>query len=88
MITLKLQKHYSKKKLFYSIIVVSDIMKPSTGKFIEKIGFYNPIKDSWSNKIIFVDSNRLYFWVKRGVKLEKNLYLLIKPLLLDHFFNK
>ena len=61
MLTLKLQKHYSKSKLFYSIIVVSDIMKPSTGKFIEKIGFYNPIKDDWSNKIIFIDSNRLYF---------------------------
>lgn len=83
MISIKLQKHFSKKKLFYNIIIISSTMKPSSGKFIEKIGFYNPLVDSWSHKSVFIDLNRLFFWIRRGVKIEKNLYLLIKPLLMN-----
>lgn len=84
MITIKLQKHSSNKKIFYSIIIISNTLKPSSGKFIEKIGYYNPSIDNWFNKSVYVDFNRLFFWIRRGVKINKSLYLLIKPILLHN----
>lgn len=81
MITIKLQRHNSRKKQFYSIIVLDNTLKPSSGCFIEKIGHYDPVLDSWLTKTVHVDLNRLFFWIKRGVKVNKTLYILIKPLL-------
>ena len=43
MITIKFYKH-SKKKInnsIYSIVVISNKFKPSSGKMIEKIGYYH-----------------------------------------------
>jgi ribosomal protein S16 len=62
-------------------------MKPSSGRFIEKLGYYNPNLDSWSQKSVYLDLNRFFFWVKKGVKIDKSLYLLIKPLLLSRLRN-
>ena len=43
MIKIKFQKKlYTKNKFFYSIILISDKKKPSSGFFIEKIGVLNP----------------------------------------------
>ena len=43
MLTVKFQKNtHGKNKLFYSIIITSKKAAPSSGKFIEEIGFYHP----------------------------------------------
>lgn len=90
MLTLKLQKRSSssKKRLIYDIVVMSEFLKPNSGKFIEKIGYYMPLKNNWHNKSLYIDCNRLYFWISRGVVLDSNLYLIIKPLIIYNFIKK
>jgi ribosomal protein S16 len=47
MISIKFQKRiFKNNKSFYRIIVISSFMKPSSGRFIEKLGYYNPNLDS------------------------------------------
>ena len=41
-VKIRLQRHGSKKRPFY-FIVVADIRAPRDGKFIQKIGTYNPL---------------------------------------------
>lgn len=83
MISIKLKKNIrGKNKIYYSIIVVSSKLPPSSGKFIEKIGFYNPLISKWSNKSVYINFDRLSFWLNRGVKMNKSIYILIKPLLI------
>lgn len=82
MMTIKFQKAlYTQNKFFYSIIIISDKKKPSSGGFIEKIGFFHPKPNEWKHKKIFINMDRLFFWLSRGVKMNKSLYVLIKPLL-------
>ena len=83
MISIKFKKQlYSNNRIFYLIVIVSTKIKPSSGKFIEKIGYYNPSLNKWSHKSIYINMDRLFFWLKKGVKLNKSLYILIKPMLI------
>ena len=44
MLSFKLHKHiFTKKKYFYTIVVISTSSVPFSGKFIEKVGYYNPL---------------------------------------------
>jgi ribosomal protein S16 len=86
MIVIKFSRYiYKNNKSFYSIVVTSNFMSPKSGKFIEKLGYYDPNPNNWFQKSIYLDFNRLFYWLKKGVKLNKSLYLLIKPLLLLKF---
>lgn len=83
MLTVKFKKFiHGKNKLFYSIIIISKKASPYSGKFIEKIGFYQPIPNKWKHKSVFINFDRLSFWLHRGVKINRSLFLLIKPLLI------
>ncbi|VFP78241.1 30S ribosomal protein S16 [Buchnera aphidicola (Cinara cuneomaculata)] len=66
MIKIRLARHGSKKKPFYQI-VVSDIRSARNGKFIERIGYFNPFaKDN--EKKINLSSTRAHYWLKNGAK--------------------
>ena len=54
----------SKKKKIYRI-VVADSRAPRDGKFIEEIGYYNPLTES---KEIKVDAEKVNTWIKNGAK--------------------
>lgn len=41
MVTIRLARHGAKKRPFYQI-VVADSRNSATGRFIEKVGFFNP----------------------------------------------
>jgi len=85
MILIRLKRQSFDDKLTYSIVVCSDKISPTSENFIEKIGHYKPILDKWSNKYIFVDLDRLFFWLNKGAKLNKGLYVLIRPLIIQWF---
>ena len=59
-----LKRMGSKKKPFYRI-VVADSRAPRDGKFIEEIGYYNPLTES---KEIKVDAEKVNAWIKNGAK--------------------
>lgn len=54
----------SKKNPFYRI-VVADSRAPRDGKFIEEIGYYNPLTEPITLK---VDNEKANDWIKKGAK--------------------
>lgn len=61
-VKLRLQRKGRKKKPFYHI-VAADIRSPRDGKFIEKIGTYNPMT---SPATIDLDSDKALRWMDNG----------------------
>jgi len=55
----------AKKKPFYRI-VVADSRAPRDGRFIEELGYYNPLKEPAEIKI---DQDRAQNWLKTGAQL-------------------
>ena len=62
---IRLSRTGSKNRPFFKI-VVTDKRNPRDGKFIEKLGTYNPLlsKDD-ANRIIF-DEERVKYWLSKG----------------------
>ncbi len=63
-VKIRLSRLGSKKKPFYRI-VVADIRSPRDGRFIEKIGIYDPKSDP---SRIEVDKDKALNWIKKGAK--------------------
>jgi len=55
-----------RKKLAYYHIVVADSRSPRDGRYIEKIGMYNPITDPAT---IELDFNKALDWLQNGAQL-------------------
>lgn len=56
-------------------IVVSDIKMPRDGRFIEEIGYYNPLP---AKEKISVKKERLDYWIKQGAQVSAALRSLLK----------
>ncbi len=88
MISIRLKKNSSQKNLTFSIIVIDSTKSAKSNKFKEKIGFYQPLVDNWSNKYLFIDMDKLLYWLNSGATLNSSLYVLIRPLLSEFVKNK
>ena len=71
---IRLSRQGSKKKPFYRI-VVADQRSRRDGRFIERLGTFNPIDASGA---IQLDRERLAFWLNNGAQLSHTLDRLIK----------
>ena len=78
MILIRLKRRSSKNNLTYSIVVTSTQASPKGSQFIEKIGYYTPVIDKWSNKYLLMDFDRLKFWVERGAFVNISLFVLMR----------
>ncbi len=78
MILIRFKRTSFNDKLKYTIVVTSNKFAPNSSQFIEKIGYYNPLVDKWSNKYMFVDFDRLKFWLERGAKVNISLFVLMR----------
>ncbi len=63
-VKLRLQRHGRKRKPFYHI-VAADSRAPRDGRFIEKVGTFNPI-DNPSTVVLDVD--RALYWLQNGAQ--------------------
>jgi small subunit ribosomal protein S16 len=63
-----------KKKPFYRV-VVADVMSPRDGRFIEEIGYYNPIANPVEIKI---DAEKAQTWIKNGAQPTDTVKALLK----------
>lgn len=61
-VKLRLRRLGRKKKPFYRIIA-ADSRAPRDGRFIEEIGYYNPIADPMT---IEVQEDRVLYWLSKG----------------------
>jgi small subunit ribosomal protein S16 len=63
-VKIRLQRHGSKKRPFY-FIVVADARSPRDGKFIQKLGTYNPLTVPAT---IQVDRQKALEWLHKGAQ--------------------
>jgi len=76
MVTIRLARGGAKKRPFYSI-VVADSRRSRDGRFIEKIGFFNPIATGQEEKVR-IDLDRIEHWVGTGAQLSDRVAKLVK----------
>ena len=70
----RLTRYGSKKKPFYRIIV-ADSRSPRDGRFIEKVGTYDPLKDPAQ---ITLDKDKIKTWYAKGARPTKTVESLFK----------
>lgn len=63
-VKIRLKRMGQKKKPFYRI-VVADARSPRDGRFIEEIGFYNPVSQP---KEIKIDNEKATKWINNGAQ--------------------
>jgi len=71
---IRLKRLGAKKVPFYRL-VVSDSRSPRDGRFIEEIGYYDPMKNP---AVIKVDEERALYWLKTGAQPSETVRALLK----------
>ncbi|WP_448503113.1 30S ribosomal protein S16 [Sphingomonas sp.] len=66
-LSMRLSRGGSKKRPYYRI-VVADARSPRDGKFIEKIGTYNPLLAKDSDERVKLDADRAKHWLGVGAQ--------------------
>jgi len=66
-LSIRLSRGGSKKRPYYRI-VVADARSPRDGKFIEKIGNYNPLLGKDDEKRVVLDAERAKHWIGVGAQ--------------------
>jgi small subunit ribosomal protein S16 len=70
----RLSRFGAKKKPFYRI-VVADERSPRDGRFIDKVGFYDPLKNPAE---ISLDKEKIKTWYDKGVRPTRTVESLFK----------
>ena len=65
---IRLARGGSKKRPFYRI-VAADSRMPRDGRFIEKLGTYNPLLPKDSEERVKMDLERIQYWVSQGAQV-------------------
>lgn len=78
MVRIRLARRGFKKHPFYSV-VVTDSRKSRNGSFIERIGFFNPVK-CIKNTGLFINLNKVQYWIDRGARPSDRVISLIKKM--------
>ena len=78
MVVIRLARGGAKKRPFYNM-VVADSRTRRDGRFIERIGFYNPIATE-KEEGLRVAADRLTYWQQQGALLSPTVARLVKQL--------
>ncbi len=73
-VKIRMRRLGAKKKPFYRI-VVADSRRSRDGRFIEEIGFYNPVSEP---KMFRVDADKAKEWIKNGAQTSDTVARLFK----------
>ena len=76
MVTIRLSRGGAKKRPFYNI-VVQDSRKSRDGRFIERVGFYNPSATE-NEEGVRIDQDRIDYWVGVGAQISDRVASIIK----------
>ena len=76
MVTIRLARGGSKKRPFFHL-TVTDSRNSRNGRFIERVGFFNPIARGQEERLR-VDQERVEYWVSHGAQLSDRVASLIK----------
>lgn len=76
MVVIRLSRGGAKKRPFYHF-VVTDSRNPRDGRYIEDIGFFNPIAAGKEVRIR-INRERLNYWISTGAQLSERVQTLLK----------
>ena len=76
MVTIRLSRGGSKKRPFYHLTVTNS-RSARNGRFIERVGFFNPIARGQEERLR-VDQERVDYWVGQGAQLSERVAKLVK----------
>jgi small subunit ribosomal protein S16 len=76
MVTIRLARGGSKKRPFYHL-TVSDSRNARNGRFIERVGFFNPVARGQEVRLR-VDNERIEYWQGQGAQLSERVARLVK----------
>lgn len=76
MVSIRLSRGGSKRRPFYHV-VVSDSRSPRDGRYIERLGFFNP-QARGQEESLRLDAERVDYWVSKGAQPSDRVSTLIK----------
>jgi len=76
MVVVRLARSGAKRRPFYNM-VVSDSRSRRDGRFVERIGFYNPVA-AGKEEGLRVSLDRLEYWKQRGAQLSPTVTRLVR----------
>lgn len=76
MVTIRLARGGAKKRPFYQV-VVTDSRNRRDGKYIERVGFFNPIARGGETRLQ-LDQDRIQYWISNGAQPSDRVASLIK----------
>jgi len=76
MVVIRLARGGAKKRPFYNI-VAADSRNRRDGRFIERVGYYNPVAAA-SEKGLVINTERLEYWKQNGAQLSPTVLRLAK----------
>ncbi len=76
MVSIRLARGGSKKRPFYHV-TVADSRRFRDGRFIERVGFFNPIARGQEERLR-IDTERLQYWISQGAQCSDRVARLLK----------
>jgi len=76
MVTIRLARGGAKKRPFYQIVVANS-RNARDGRFIERVGFFNPVASGPERKLE-MNLERVNYWVGKGARPSERVASLIK----------
>ena len=76
MVTIRLARGGAKKRPFYHV-VVTDSRNRRDGRYIERIGFFNPVAAGEEVRLN-IDTERAQYWVSQGAQPSDRVAKLLK----------
>ncbi len=76
MVVIRLARGGAKKRPFYHI-VAADKRRARNGKYIERLGFFNPLAKGQEVELL-VTRERVTYWVSQGAQLSDKVQVLVK----------
>lgn len=76
MVVIRLARGGAKKRPFYNM-VVADSRTRRDGRFVERVGFYNPVAAE-NEEGLRVSMDRLQYWQQKGAQLSPTVARLVK----------
>ena len=71
MVTIRLSRSGAKRRPFYTI-VVTDSRNRRDGRYIERVGFFNPVATGQEVRLK-IDRDRVNYWVGQGAKTSERV---------------
>lgn len=77
MIKIRLQRYGTKKQPFYRV-VAANARNRRDGRFIEQLGYYDPIRPGENGEKVRLNSERIQYWISKGAQPTETVRGLLK----------